>query len=204
MSTRCIGCKREIAKKQKDCYICGSSQNYLSHYSNNIIAIVILIVSAGIISNKIVDAKLENYRNTQLLNNQESVIKFDTIKSELNKQISNLKNSRYIAQSEIEELKASIAVGSSSSSDTLKALEKEKARSKWLSRENWGFSSKIKELTNHIARLEKQNTSLQKEQKENISTQSADIPKVAQDNQTTAEEIIEESQNTDEKPDSGI
>ena len=201
MSTRCIGCKREIAKKQKDCYICGSSQNYLSHYSNNIIALVIVIVSAGLISNKIVDTKIENYRNAQLSNKQESVIDFNTIKSELNEQISILENSRDIAQSEIEELKASIAVGSSSSNDTLKALEKEKARSKWLSRENWGFSSKIKELTNHIAKLEKQNISPEKEKQSNLSI---DIPETEQDKQTTAEEIVEEPKTTNEKTDIDI
>ena len=200
MSARCIGCKREIAKKQKNCYICGSSQNYLSHYSNNVIALVIVIICAGLISNKIVESKTTEFRNTQLLNKQESVAEFDAIKSELNKQISSLENFRDIAQSEIEALKASIAVGSSSSNDTLKALEKEKARSKWLSRENWGFSSKIKELTNHIARLEKQNTSLQKEQKPNLPTQPTDVPEVVLDKQTTAEE----PQTINEKTDSGI
>jgi len=197
MSTRCIGCKREIAKKQKDCYICGASQNYLSHYSNNIIALVIVIVSAGLISNKIVDIKIESYKNAQLLNNQESAIKFDAIKSGLNKQISTLESSKELAKYEIEELKASITEGSSSSNDTLKALEKEKARSKWLSRENWGFSSKIKELTNHIARLEKQNTSLQKEQEPDLSKQSTDITEAVLEKKTTVEESVEE---TVEKP----
>ena len=55
----------------------------------------------------------------------------------------------------IEQLQTSIASDSSNTNDIQKTLTKEKARTKWLSRENSRFAQKIKDLTNHIATLEK-------------------------------------------------
>ncbi len=201
MSTRCIGCKREISKKQKDCYICGSSQNYLSYYSNNIIMLAIVVIVVGWISNRIIETKIESYQNSQLLENQESVKKFNKIRSKLNQQISILENTKNLSQIEIDELKNSIAQGSSNSSETLKTLEKEKARSKWLSNENHKFSFKIKELTNHIATLEKHNISLEKEKQSKPPT---DISEIILDNQITTENIIEGTRMTTESSDNGI
>lgn len=201
MSTRCIGCKREIEKKQKSCYICGSSQNYLSYYSNHIIALLTVIIGAGWISSKIIETKVEDFQNAQLLNNQESITKFDKIQLDLNKQILSLENSRNSAQSEIEELKASILAGSSSSSETLITLEKEQARSKWLGKENRKFSSKIKDLTNHIAKLEQQISLTEKKPEVELSTNS---PELSQEIKEARNIVSEENQPVIEDSDNGI
>ncbi|MFT6734546.1 MAG: TolA-binding protein [Polaribacter sp.] len=191
MSARCIGCKREIAEKQKICYICGSSQNHLSFYSNNIIALLIVITIASWVSKEIIETKVESLRNTQLLNSQESVDKFDQIQSELSQQITTLENYKELAQLEIEKLRSSIELGSSSSSETLEILEKEKARSKWLSKENRKFSSKIKDLTNHIANLEQKNSLLEVKK---LSDQSINIPQAPVETQITPEKTIDGTQ----------
>jgi chromosome segregation ATPase len=49
LAKRCLSCKRDIAEGQKSCFVCGSSQSLIAHYSGSglLILLVMLIAAAA-------------------------------------------------------------------------------------------------------------------------------------------------------------
>ena len=156
MTSRCISCKREIAKSQKDCYICGSQQNYFIYYLKPLFSIFILLLVVAWFANGELDKRILDFQANQENEKLQNAIQVGKDEERLNDNVNLLKVENEALKDKINLQNLEIAKGSSNSSDNQKLLDKEKGRTNWLRKENSRFAVKIKSLTEHIANLEKQ------------------------------------------------
>jgi len=153
MANQCIGCKREISRKQKNCYICGSSQNYIRHHIKSILLVATLLI--GQIT--------YGYWYLGQIVEQTEIKMAELSKVEANKTDSQLEKLRILLQQandEVERFKSnSTQAKESIAQEKLKFDEVEKkasdaeSRARWLNKENRKFQAKIKELSDELSLL---------------------------------------------------
>ncbi len=151
MAKHCIGCKREIGQGQQECYICGSSQNYIRYYLKSVIVFILLLVAMtwlgyGYIDKRINQAKRDNTIQAGL-EMQAATKKIRELEQQL-EQVN-----VQVQQAEVNTAQSSEAANE----EKLKLVETEKRAKKageragWLSKENRRFKAKIKELTEKLS-----------------------------------------------------
>jgi len=155
MTKQCRSCKREIAKGQSICYICGSQQSFIRHHITNILLTFSLIGTVSAASYWYIDqsAKQADLDRLRLI---------ESINAEFAKKTQSLQLQLEQANQKIELAKTHAAQASNASTDinlkteaTEKRAKKAEERATWLSKENRRFKAKIKELNNKISDIQK-------------------------------------------------
>lgn len=154
MSNYCIGCKRELAKGQEDCHICGAPQSYFKFYFKSGLFFIIAMTSVaayGFWYVEQVSLKLEIEKNNQAT----------TISAEFNEKINQLELSLAKVQEELQQSKeagSEVSKAADQEKEKLAAVEeratKAEARASWLSKENSRFRNQIAQLETKVKELE--------------------------------------------------
>ena len=153
MKNRCIGCKREIAKGQQQCYVCGLSQSYLRLYLiRGLIFFIILGMSAGI-ARWYANLSVEGIKaeNVALLaaSDEQSMQQIRRLEAKLktaNETLTSIQKS----STQSSEINNQFKLGLDEAN--VRAVKAEE-RASWLSKENRRFKAKIKELSEQVSRL---------------------------------------------------
>jgi len=161
MSNKCIKCNREIEKPQKTCLVCGSSQNYFSHYFAT--AVVFLVLLGGLAAAGYwYENRPEKTAELQRLRNVEVKARISSA------EVDNLTKKNLLLSAKIQEAQTQIKTANESASlnnqsgvETNKQLKKQKARAakaekraSWLSKQNNDFKTEIRSLNEQISALQ--------------------------------------------------
>ena len=161
MSNKCIKCNREIEKPQKTCLVCGSSQNYFSHYFTTVVVFLVLLgglAAAGYWY----ENRPEKTVELQRLRNIEMKARISLAEVE-NLTKKNLLLSVQIqeVQSQIKTANESASLNNQSEAEINKQLKKQTARAvkaekraSWLSKQNTDFKTEINSLNEQILALQ--------------------------------------------------
>jgi len=181
MTKQCRSCKREIAKGQSVCYICGSKQSFISHH------IVSILFTFGLIGTVSAASYwyIEQSSQQSILDSAKII---ESIKSESSQKLQDLQLALDQANQALELAKTNAAQASNAATDTnLKTQEieerakKAESRATWLSKENRRFKNKVKELNDKISDMQKSNTTINANQAANsISSSSSQSSPVEQ------------------------
>lgn len=151
MAKHCIACKREIPQGQQECYICGSSQNFVRYYLKGVIVFLLLLgVSAwlgyGYIDKTAKQAEAERASQTES-EMQVAAKKIEELESLLEQA------NQHIQQAEANTAQSSEAADEEKLKfdDAEKRTKKAEERASWLSKENRRFKAKVKELTDQLS-----------------------------------------------------
>lgn len=151
MAKHCIACKREIAKGQQECYICGSSQSYLRFYLKGVVFLFLLLgalgwVGYGYINQMAQQAEAEKAIQIES-NMQVAAKKIEELESLL------VRANQHIQKVEVNTVQSSEAADEEKLKleDAEKRAKKAEERAGWLSRENRRFKAKVEELTEQLS-----------------------------------------------------
>ncbi len=173
MANNCINCKREIAKGQSKCYICGSSQNYLSYYLNRILISIVLLSLLAALSFWYVDktAKAKQLHQAQLASVK---------KQEIDSRVQELQIQLDQANDKIRQAEANAELNTSTDAQVKVKLDELEARATkaeeragWLGRENRRFKAKVKELNDKITTSKQQALANDQLQQQSASQKNA-------------------------------
>ncbi|MBV1911724.1 MAG: hypothetical protein KUG78_20700 [Kangiellaceae bacterium] len=152
MAKNCLNCKREIAQGQKECYVCGSSQNIISHYfGSSILILLLVLVSAAISFWFITKANSQVESNLVKLNLAQSQIA--DAEQKATAALNQLKQFQASAeQAEIQQ--AQNTESSQQVEGLLAAAEKKAVESQrnvnWLAKQNKQLKAEVEQLTAQV------------------------------------------------------
>lgn len=182
MTKQCRSCKREIAKGQSVCYICGSKQSFISHHILSILFTFGLIGTVSATSYWYVEQSAQ-----QAITEQAKIV--EAIKSESNKELQSLQQELDQANHALKLAKTNADQVNNAATDTnLKTqkieerAKKAEARAAWLSKENRRFKKKVKELNQKISDMQKPKSAISSNQLPNLSpdTKTSQSPAIEQ------------------------
>jgi len=161
MSNKCIKCNREIEKPQKTCLVCGSSQNYISHYFST--GVVFLVLLGGLAAAGYwYENRPEKTAELQRLRNVEVKARISSA------EVDNLTKKNLLLSAKIQEVQTQIKTANESASlnnqseaekdkqlkkQTARAVKAEK-RASWLGKQNISFETEITVLKEQISALQ--------------------------------------------------
>ncbi len=165
MAKRCISCKRDLAKGQKTCFVCGSSQNIISYYFSSGVFILSVMLVAALIS----------YWYVQQANKE---IDNSLIKLELaQQQIEQAESRANLALSQLKSLQQQTAQAKNEGQEAAKQALNQQAQAQIAAAEK-----KAEDAQKNVNWLSRQNTQL-KQQVETLTQQLADAQQANQSNQ---------------------
>ena len=153
MKNQCIGCKREISRQQKNCYVCGSSQNYIRYHIKSLILIAVLLIGQtaygywylGEVSeqNKL---KIATIIETQTNQIDSKIEQMKILLQQANDEVDRYKSNSTQAEESVAQEKLKF------NSIEKRAVDAE-SRARWLSTENRRFQAKIKSLSDELSSI---------------------------------------------------
>lgn len=152
MAKRCLSCKRDIADGQKSCFVCGSSQNLLVHYSRSGLLLLVVIVVASAISYHFI-SKANQDISTNLAKLEAAQSQIEQAEEKATEALNQLKALQSEAQQEksqdkqdqvaIAELQGKITAAEN------KAVEAQK-NVNWLAKQNNQLKTEVQSLTEQL------------------------------------------------------
>ena len=152
MAKRCLSCKRDIADGQKSCFVCGSSQNLLVHYSRSGLLLLVVIVVASAISYHFI-SKANQEISTNLAKLEAAQSQIEQAEEKATEALNQLKALQSEAQQEksqdkqdqvaIAELQGKITAAEN------KAVEAQK-NVNWLAKQNNQLKTEVQSLTEQL------------------------------------------------------
>lgn len=153
MANRCRGCKREISKGQKNCYLCGATQSYFRFYLKS--ATVILLVLGGIaassfwyMENKALEVKLDSVLLAQAGNkaNESTIAQLTEKVAVTEKALKTTEEKLSVVQLEVQQSRDKIADIQLKLDQAEKEIVETDKRAGWLLKLNRQLKAQVKEL----------------------------------------------------------
>lgn len=152
MAKQCLRCKREIAKKQKECFVCGSTQNIISYYFGGGMLVVLLIVIASAVSYWFISqANVELHENLEQLDKANAQLM--AAEETANQAIEQVKQARQDAELAQQQANQETQVNNQTNAEIAEAKEKALEAQKnvnWLSKQNKDFKAEVQRLTEQL------------------------------------------------------
>ncbi|TQV87624.1 hypothetical protein [Aliikangiella coralliicola] len=168
MKNRCIGCKREIAKGQRECHICGSSQSFVRYHMKSGIIFLLLLGSLAWAaqwyintSTKQAELKTNSLVEKKTAQANARIQQLEAMLEAVNEKLAQ-------ADEKIKQAEASVSENSSQTNkltaqlkskldDAEKRAKKQEDRAGWLSRENRQLKAQIKKLSDENQQSKQEN-----------------------------------------------
>jgi len=158
MARHCISCKREISKAQKECYICGASQSYLSFHKKTLVVFLILVSASAVLG-----YQYSEHRALEKAQNEADLL--DAQSKSFAKKLASLELQLAKALQKAADTQETLNTTSTNATNAndaitqanLKVKEAEQkttkaeGRANWLNKENRRFKAEIKSLTDKLS-----------------------------------------------------
>lgn len=155
MLSHCINCKREIAKGQQHCPLCGSPQSYLNYYKKSILFGLVLFGGMAAASFWYIKQQAHQHRLDIIQLTENQVKRSEGRVQELERQLQQIKQKLVLAeqQTSVAQMALSKSVKAVTEiqvklNDAEKIAIKAEGRASWLNKENKRFKAELKSLTN--------------------------------------------------------